>query len=335
VCLDKSLRATNCVLPAVAGVYFWRITIIGQYVQARNGRITPCSSLSPFYLRILQWSTHEESRHHRDSKKSRKVKPEGTYERGAQERSKPTRTEAFTFLFVVHEFQLNEEPGEGGVAPQADQYGNPLPPGHKRGYYPERPGRVFRYRNGEIERALGYEWIREAPGESGHVFWQSQTGQRTQMRVYGEFSVFNCWRLLPCLWTNTDVSVTSMSLTAENRWWALNFEHEEVEEVEGAVTRISATGRYRCVAGRSPDWMPYLIPDTFRTVNSDAPASGGLGGPLGVILGLMALSRRPGRTDEVFSDRMWNRCTLHGERQNRTSRFFALASPHRKLMSAN
>jgi len=226
------------------------------------------------------------SKHGGSSHRSKKGVKSNTASSSSQQGSPP-----LAFLFVVNEFQFNEH----GEAPSADLWGSTVPPRWPVGYGEERPGTVFRFKNGEVRPARGYSWHRAEPGRMGFIGRDEDDGP-AEMERHSTTSVFNCWRFLPCIWTNTDSSITPMD-TINHKWFPLAFHNV------GGVTRIQVGGRDRTVAGRSPQWMPHVIPKSFAT-HSSAPSSQGLGGPLGVIIGLMALSHR--NTDHPFMNQCWS-----------------------------
>jgi len=207
---------------------------------------------------------------------------------------------------VVNELSIPD----GGCV--ADLCGNIWPPGLARNYGLETVGPVFRFKDGEVKVAEGYTWYRENPHEEGAIFEpqryydQGQPIVRQPMQTFSVHSVFNCWRLLPCVWTDADASVVNITQGVNHRWMPLSFQHE------GNVTRI-AEGGTRVVAGKDPAWMPDIIPDTLKALRTSS-ASGGLGGPLGIIIGLLALTCQEGETSRVFNERKWHRYEWHGRR---------------------
>lgn len=128
------------------------------------------------------------------------------------------------------------------------------------------------------------------------------------MGVHSTHSIFNCWRFLPCIYADADTSIIE-DLEAEHRWMQLEFDHDSREP---GMTRISGSERH--VAGRSPSWIPSLLPETYAPPqSSNSPQSKGLGGPLGIIIGLMALNRRPRHADHVFQQGWWRNNRWTGE----------------------
>ncbi|KAH9225856.1 hypothetical protein K456DRAFT_1161869 [Colletotrichum gloeosporioides 23] len=242
-------------------------------------------------------------RPHRQGKKSeRRPKPKES----SSKQGGALQTAPLSFLFVVNEFQIFD--GEDG--PLCDRFGNPLPPNTSANYGIESPGIVWRYDNGAVSQADGYLWRRPQPGQPGNIAYTLQSldeyGQQTwldyNMGVHSTHSIFDCWRFLPCIYADADTSIIG-DLEAEHRWMQLEFDHDSREP---GMTRINGSERY--VAGRNPSWIPSLLPETYalpQSQSSNSPQSKGLGGPLGIIIGLMALNRRPRHADHVFQQGWW------------------------------
>ncbi|KAI3541741.1 hypothetical protein CABS03_14548 [Colletotrichum abscissum] len=136
----------------------------------------------------------------------------------------------------------------------------------------------------------------------------------TALQEYKTYSVFNCWRFLPCLVTNVDISAVDEPYPGG--FHSIAF--EKPDQTAPGVTRIvSPGGPQRHVSGTQPSWIPHLLPHTFATPDSSAPRSIGLGGDLPIILALLALMKRPGDTERVFWDGLWNRNGFHERRSSR------------------
>ncbi|KZL79291.1 hypothetical protein CI238_07576, partial [Colletotrichum incanum] len=257
---------------------------------------------------------HKHSR--RSEKRDKDHRPKDTHSK--QDRGLPSSY--FSFLFVVNELHIIED---NGVPPVADIYGNPLPPSTARGYDQETAGRVWLYRDGVVSPADGFHWCRPEPGSPGGIYtmlddYFDEHGQPlwtpVQMVPHSTFSVFNCWRFLPCLYTDVDVTTVD-DMGVENKFSSLAF---SIDSPDSGVTRIRASGGpQRHVVGSRPSWIPSLIPETYATPSSTAQQSTGLGGSLPIIIGLLALTKRPGHTDDVFRDGEWNGNRFRGSRSSR------------------
>lgn len=165
-------------------------------------------------------------------------------------------------------------------------------------YIGEIASKVMRYSNGEVTEAPLYHWYREetnAPGylyrldSSANFILDPSTASHHIAQQYKTFAVFACNPLLPLMVTDAD------PLQYQTSWELLRIFHprharglSQVVTLESPIGPGGAPVRY--VAGRSPSWMPALIPRTYRTAYPRPPESSGLGGELGIILGLMALT---------------------------------------------
>ncbi|KAM0421536.1 hypothetical protein ACHAPT_010710 [Fusarium lateritium] len=168
----------------------------------------------------------------------------------------------------------------------------------------------MRYSNGEVSEAGGYYWYRPEPQGVGGLMQLdhngncivADTGSYLYAEEYKTFSVAACNPLLPIMVTDQDPLVSPTGA-----WELLRIFHprgnlaglSQVVTLESRMGDGGAPVRY--VAGRSPSWMPNLLPRTYRSPNSRAPGSAGLGGELPIILGLMALAaeRNPSTNDPV------------------------------------
>ncbi|KAI1733512.1 hypothetical protein F4680DRAFT_454887 [Xylaria scruposa] len=246
------------------------------------------------------FGTHS-SRHH-GSKKPRLQQhgPSSLSELGAN------RKGSFTFLFVVNGLSVRKE-----AEPLTDQWGARMPPECALDYEGERQGAVWRYCDGVIERAQGYDWGRDYEVHpvtglmpEGSIDLVDRDGVRWPMPEYKKFTVFNCWGPLPCVYVKGDVlSMLIGPYGNGDCWRTMSFERHDNNS---AITRIAESGNAQTVAGRNPSWMPSLVPEMFRSLEGNAPPSEGLGGELGVILGQMALAESHSRTDKPFEGQWWH-----------------------------
>ncbi|KAI1176067.1 hypothetical protein F4777DRAFT_285496 [Nemania sp. FL0916] len=187
-----------------------------------------------------------------------------------------------------------------------------MPPEDPHDYHSETAGTVFRYRDGEITVADGYRWSRDdrvdvitglrAPGAIVRV---DAEGQEVPMHEYSKYSVFHCWGPLPCVYEKADALSTPIGEYEGGgyRWNLMSFVDKSLSPP--GLTRIAAGGQALVVAGRSPSWMPRLVPELFWNGLPNLPRSTGLGGELPVIIAQMALSQPPGETDVPFRLRWW------------------------------
>ncbi|KAF9771540.1 hypothetical protein IL306_010803 [Fusarium sp. DS 682] len=158
----------------------------------------------------------------------------------------------------------------------------------------------MRYRNGDVSEAAEYRWFRD-PASEGQLLrvdgrgncMTNQYGQGYQATEYKTFGVAACNPLLPIMVTEQDPLVT------RSNWELLRVFHPPLRPGVSQVSTISSRmgpggGPLLHVAGRSPSWIPGLLPATYKSPQRNAPHSVGLGGELPIILGLMALNAPPG-----------------------------------------
>ncbi|RWA13583.1 hypothetical protein EKO27_g1518 [Xylaria grammica] len=175
-----------------------------------------------------------------------------------------------------------------------------MPPFEPSHYEGEATGTVFRYRDGEIEVARGYYWERDVidldntARPTGSIYLAGGNDGKDppwETTKYAQYTVFNCWRPLPCVYMEDDPLCSSIGPYATGRPLALmSFEEPDIT----GITHITTGGRSQVVAGQGPSWMPSLVPEMFRNPDRRAPISRGLGGLLPVIIGQMALTQPPG-----------------------------------------
>ncbi|KAI0508933.1 hypothetical protein F5B22DRAFT_649435 [Xylaria bambusicola] len=220
-----------------------------------------------------------------------------------------------SFLFVVNEVILHPN-----APPNIDTQGFVLPPFDPNAYIGEMSGTVFRYRDDEISVARGYAWARDnvdpdSPLKpSGSIYQRNRDEPHYEMAKYSQFTVFNGWGPLPCLYMQEDpLSTLIVPYGFHNpnphiEGHLLHVMSFSQPDVTG-ITQISKLGSSRVVAGCEPSWIPSLVPEVFRNTDPRAPLSRGLGGLLPVIIAQMALTQPRGQTDRPFASRLW-----HGKR---------------------
>ncbi|KAH6692532.1 hypothetical protein F5X68DRAFT_250771 [Plectosphaerella plurivora] len=236
-------------------------------------------------------SSASKSQHHSSKSKSEK-----------KHRETAPKGPRFSFIFAIVELSIFDDFSSQNL----DAWGNPQPPRSLDCYDTanERPAGVWRYCDGTVE-PIGdrYTWIRPDPLQAGGILPLSSTEVPAPLEVYETFSVFNCWRFLPCLYTATDSSVVDVASSMDYRWVQLAFDRAGPGSYTGEnpprlVTRIGLGQRH--IEAANPAWMPELISRSYAATTATGPVSYGLGGYIGVILGLMALSQKPKRVERVF-----------------------------------
>ncbi|KAG5979340.1 hypothetical protein E4U55_005265 [Claviceps digitariae] len=225
-----------------------------------------------------------------------------------------------SFLFVVNELVIDfDQPETRHIGIPKDDWHNYLPPQRREQYVAEVPSEVMRFQNGRVTRAssdmVHYSWSRHNLSTEGGILGQPAVQPAFFAHLYKRASVFSCNPLLPIVVAEDDVL-----LRPEAHLHALHFLHARPATISQAsyqfdyppsvplpphVARQGPPIKY--VAGAGASWIPSLVPATYANPYKTTP-SGGLGGELGILLGLMAFhSVRPserGRTvSEVFLGR--------------------------------
>ncbi|KAI0805674.1 hypothetical protein GGR55DRAFT_269324 [Xylaria sp. FL0064] len=282
--------------------------------------------------------SHKTKSSHSEKHDSKAHKPDKPTSRS----TKCPATPNLSFLFVVNEIHIDPH-----ASPNVDQWGTVMPPFDPGSYEGETAGTVFRYRDGEVEAARGYYWERDNSIDpdtllrhAGAIYLSSGSNpnrssgggadeQPWELPKYAQFTVFHCWRPLPCVYMEEDplcalispypshptsgfsgsggaqfASSTRRRAYGEGRPLTLmSFEDPDIT----GITHVAAGGNSQVVAGRRPSWMPSLVPEMFRNTDRCAPASRGLGGLLPVVIAQMALTQPRGETDRPFMSRWWHR----------------------------
>ncbi|EQB56340.1 hypothetical protein CGLO_03646 [Colletotrichum gloeosporioides Cg-14] len=168
-------------------------------------------------------------RTHRQGRKSEKrPKPKES----SSKKGKATSQTPLSFVFVINKLSFIEE--GNGTSPNVDRWGNPLPPNTSQSYGSETPGKVWRYNNGSISPAgEGFYWYRENLGLDGAIWGPVDMTTNDGQRYWGSgpleehrtFSVFNCWRFLPCLYADIDVTTVD-EMGVDHRWFPLEFSRD-------------------------------------------------------------------------------------------------------------
>ncbi|EEU41392.1 uncharacterized protein NECHADRAFT_46253, partial [Fusarium vanettenii 77-13-4] len=252
---------------------------------------------------------------------------------GSQQRA------GMSFLFIANKLRIQE--------PEVDEYHHFIPPRSPDSYLGELPSKVMRYSDGEVSEAWGYHWYRDEQNPAGQLMRLDQggsymldpaTGYCVCAEGYKTFAVAACNPLLPIMVADQDPLVYSTS------WELLRIFHpphsrgrSQVVTLESNMGPGGAPVRY--VAGRSPSWMPGLLPRTYRSPTAHPPESAGLGGELPIVLGLMALCAEKGPNsneaiNQLFLDRRtWRRNEWRGGDTPRGCEYLLVSSARLRLMT--
>jgi hypothetical protein len=188
-----------------------------------------------------------------------------------------------------------------------DDWGTVLPPRVAAAFGPEHSGRVFCYRNGQVSHMPEYRWRRPNGLRPGYIECRRQGSDEGgsippftyTLQPYKSYTVCDCGPFLPRIFTDVDAMSTNLAdvMAPSDRYHAVHF------EAFGGISYANNVG-VKHVASRNASWVGSLVPNAYRNIIADIPSQG-LGGDLGIILGLMALTQRPGDTDDAFR-RYWN-----------------------------
>lgn len=98
--------------------------------------------------------------------------------------------------------------------------------------------------------------------------------------------------------------------TPEDRWYAINFHHEDSFSWVDYVANQS-------LAGNDRSFIAQLGLDAYQNLEEDAPKSSGLAGNLAMLIGLVAFSCKRRDLDTVLvSDRAWRGYRWYGHHRS-------------------
>lgn len=160
----------------------------------------------------------------------------------------------------------------------------------------------MRYENGNISAAAGCQWYRQVDGgrHSGSIYYSGEGGATIEAILFRNSAVFACNPLLPIMVCPADPFCTP----TRGGWELLQIHHPSalpgVSQVAFEDSELPhGPGLVRYIASSQPAWMPSLLPMTYKWPHNRTPRPpGGLGGELSIILGLMALTAEPDRTNQ-------------------------------------
>jgi hypothetical protein len=205
-----------------------------------------------------------------------------------------------SFLFAVNELPLNEEVSDGGVPPRTDRYGRWAPPISSKAFRAQRPGRLYRWKNGgTVSTAADCHYYE---GE-----WLSKNA--TPLTVYRKATMFYCNPWYQFVIATGDVSTRDMNkgLFPDDRWWHLTFRHS------GTLSRVDVRSEEQYLAVNGSQWLRDLGLTSNANYDESAPESGGLSGNLAIIIGLVAFTCRAAEFDDILQyDRAWHHRKWNG-----------------------
>lgn len=204
--------------------------------------------------------------------------------------SSATTWPATSFLFVVNELPINDDTGQGGTIPRYDEHGRWLPPIYRAGFLPQVPGYIFRWRDGLITWAEGYQYY------NGYGWGP----RNVQLTPYRTTSMFWCNNHTQFLTADGDVSTRDIATSdwPLNRWYPLTFDHI------GTLSRVGHAFEHSDLAGTGANWIGPLGLASHNPRRG--PQATGLAGNLSTVLGLIAFSCQANDLyDVLVNDRAW------------------------------
>lgn len=241
----------------------------------------------------------------------------------------------FSFLFVINRVTYNPS------FSWRDEWGVFQPPDNPDGYLSETPGTVFRFErhyranssssNVFVQRVTPagpqFTWARPVWGQEGAVVVAAGGGggggMTMAMEEVATYTVFRGWRFRPVVffaWDGTVEEVDDEGDGPGRMFHNLSFDFRQVGNAGagggGVISKVGARRPGVYVPARDPAWLERLVPGSLRNPFPGAPRSVGLGGDVALVLGLMALSQRPGREEDAFTSGNWRADgTWHGSRR--------------------
>ncbi|KAG9240437.1 hypothetical protein BJ878DRAFT_292198 [Calycina marina] len=193
-----------------------------------------------------------------------------------------------SFLFIVNELPTNDDPGtEGSVEPR-QVHQRWLPPESARGFFAQEPGCVYRWDNGIVSRAYGYNWHNDPQScHSGSIYAiNPQTQNYVSPLYYRSATTFFCNRSDKFFTTRGHAGLKEIRyLGPEDGWTPLTFTHEN------GISYVGQGYEHQHTAVRRASWIDSLLPKSYRCEeNGPASNEGGLSGLLEIIIALVAFS---------------------------------------------
>lgn len=215
-----------------------------------------------------------------------------------------------TFLFAVNELSINEDPGDGGVAPRFNENRMWIPPIYRNGFGVQTPGALYRWTDGIITGADDCQF---------HAKSWSERETSTPLTLYDATSMFWAGNFTQFMSTPGDASTRDMAneefSSASYRWWPLTFRHEET------LSRIEITGGETFLAGSGSvtSWIKNLGLHAYISHRHETRAEG-LAGRITMIIALVAFSCQFKDLEKILLvDRAWhlNKWRRHGRTDGR------------------
>jgi hypothetical protein len=208
-----------------------------------------------------------------------------------------------SFLFVVNELPINDDPAEGGVAARTNQTGRWVPPVYSNGFYPPAQGQLYRWRHGTISAASECHWY-------GKV-WVSR--EMRPLSAYKSVTMFWCNPFVQFMTAMGDVTMYDIvtSVYPRNRWWPLTFRHD------GAISRVDM-GREPLLATEDSAWANSFGLASHANYNAEKEiGKAGLAGDLAIIIALIAFTCAADDLEDVLlKDQAWRHYEWRGHNRH-------------------
>jgi len=247
--------------------------------------------------------------HERTRRTPHSTKPSSTSKSSGSHRPQPAtpgEDPGLSFIFIVNELTVNEEPRSGGLLPQ-DLEGRWVPPLFAQGFYRQEPGRVYRWNNGQISHVQDYVWHHmhiDANEYSEAANGIVATANRIPLTRFRTATVFYANPFMKFRTAPGDATARNI-YDAGEIWHHLRFHHVGPYR---DITYVDHAGSEDYIAGRSNTcpWHKQLIPQAYECTDEPSFPSGGLAGLLPILISLVAFSCSKDRFDGVLlNDRSW------------------------------
>ena len=206
-----------------------------------------------------------------------------------------------SFLFIVNEMRTNDDPNQPGSAIARIINERWRTPEESRLIFAQKPGNVFRWKNGTVRLAEEYSWVEQSMGHAnGRIYATDIHGSTVWPEYYRAASVFYTNSVHNFYAVRGDAGTRNIeNYSAEDRWHPLTFLHQD------GISYIEHAGDKSYLAGDLGSWTGQLLSTDYRGAIC-RPINGGLSGLLPIIIALIAFSCTKDDLERVLiNDRAW------------------------------
>jgi hypothetical protein len=265
---------------------FHSLTTVGKHVWHREA----CRFESLANLPTHMSKTGQKSQRRTSSSKGHNSSS-GQYAQ-SEAHAEPAVTAPVTtsFLFIVTELPTNDDPDTPNSVPPRYVSQRWHPPITMRGFFDQQPGRVYRWNDGVVSLAEGYEWtsrpIGTPPYANGTIFAMDPDGETIWPEYFRAATVFYCNHFDKFFTTRGDAGTREIAVSVDaGDWWQpLTFFHDH------DISYVDHAGDQEYLAVRNAPWIEQLLPREYRRPHHGGPADGGLAGLLPIVIALVAFS---------------------------------------------